>query len=64
MFEKKCSQGGTHHNFQPRYDEAPNPQMDNLVRIRTQDGGAFRNLMIMEVYVKDVCQWCGKTIER
>lgn len=50
------------HNFEARYDEEPSPMKD----ITGND--AFMKLVLehakKRTYVRDVCTWCGKTVER
>lgn len=50
------------HKFEPRYDEVPNPRGIHA------DGGitpsAYRTLIVLKVYVRDVCVKCGRTVER
>ena len=58
----KCTNGGSEHKFQPRYNESPNPNWR---------GGEFwwfsaneiRDCMILKIYICDVCEWCGKTVK-
>ena len=53
----RCYNGGTRHNFEPRYDEAPrNLNVDSWGFDSRDD---IRELSIIRVYVKDVCVWCG-----
>ena len=58
---KKCYQGG--HKFEPRYDEVP---IDRNITLNGPPLSAkkVRQLIVTKKYVKDVCIWCGKTIER
>lgn len=65
MFNKKnrCYNGGNQHNFIPRYDERERQShigYSNLVINEEQ----VRKLVTINVYVRDICTWCGKTIER
>jgi len=62
MFKKECCyNGGNKHNFKPRYDEVPYP---GNIKIGMIYEGGYRNLLYHKVYVKDVCEWCGKEIKR
>ena len=62
MFEKKCTNGGNHHKFEPRYDEVPSNI--NLKKIQYFELEEVRKILILNVYVKDVCIWCGKEIKK
>lgn len=59
LFKNRCYNGGNRHNFKPRYDEQPNLKFN---------GGHFqgcediRSFMVINIYVKDLCVWCGKEI--
>lgn len=55
------SPGG--HKFEPRYDETPNPKLNSL-KVDHGPPEETRKLMILRIYVRDVCVGCGKTIER
>jgi len=58
---EKCYNGGSKHNFEPRYDEVPSgyewrssyppPVAEDL-----------KNLTTHKKYVKDICTWCGKGV--
>lgn len=63
----KCCNGGTEHKFQPRYDEKSYPIVTNI-------GPHYDSYDVERIlnasrhndskYVKDVCVWCGKEIQR
>jgi hypothetical protein len=58
----RCCNGGNQHNFQPRYDEVPNT---THIKIQNaESSSAFRSLLYYNVYVKDVCEWCGKEVKK
>jgi hypothetical protein len=63
MFRKnKCYDGGNQHNFQPRYDEVPNSAG---VKIQNAPSvSSLRSVMYYQVYVKDICVWCGKEVKK
>ena len=56
----KCYNGGLKHNFKPRYDEKPSGY-ELSGRMAASEA---RKMMIVEVYVKDICIWCGKEINK
>ncbi|RQW82284.1 MAG: hypothetical protein EHM79_18690 [Geobacter sp.] len=63
MFNDPCYKGGQKHNFEARYDETPS----GLKSIKSAYGTTpddLRSLFFLKTYVRDVCTWCGKTIER
>lgn len=47
--------------FEPRFEEAP---YNTHINVKGTDAEGMRSLMFYEVYVRDVCTTCGKTIER
>jgi len=59
----KCYKGGTQHKFEPRYEERPNAHIKSLWSPWASPQ-EFRELVYYSVYIRDVCVWCGKTIER
>jgi hypothetical protein len=61
--KNKCINGGNEHNFKPRYNEKPNPNWSGgEFDIITAD--KLREMMVLKIYVKDICEWCGKIIKR
>ncbi len=58
----KCCNGGNQHKFEPRYTE----EVLTKLKVSRVEGniGDLRRLTIGEVYVHDICKWCGKTIEK
>ena len=60
---EKCYKGGTKHSFQPRYEEVPVHGI-RIPSISARCIEDIRSLYIRKEYVKDVCKWCGKTIEK
>ena len=65
MFNKKdrCYNGGKQHKFTPRYDEIPHSTPTKISGTGV-DIEKLRRMFITEIYVKDVCEWCGKEIKR
>jgi len=63
MINVKCYNGGKKHKFKPRYDENPSGFNYNHIRF---DGitDELRNLLVIQVYIKDICVWCGKEIKK
>ena len=58
----RCYKGGQKHNFKARYNEEPTGISIHHAKGFSPDG--LRNLLIRDVYVKDVCVWCGKEINK
>lgn len=59
----RCYKGGTKHKYKPRYDELD--QDSGMIEARGVMGpNAMRRMGLRDVYVRDICVWCGKTIER
>ena len=63
MFHKdRCYNGGNKHKFEARYTEIPSGnQISNAHGYTISE---LKKLMVTLTYVKDVCVWCGKSIER
>ena len=59
IFSKRCYNGGERHKFEPRYDEAPSD-----CKFKGASGFDLRRLLFYDIYVKDVCVWCGKEIKK
>lgn len=59
MFRKsKCYNGGNRHKFQPRYDEKlPDGSLE------VSGCGSVRSLF-EKFYICDVCEWCGKVVNK
>lgn len=63
MFLKnRCYNGGQQHKFEPRYTEMDREKNIEVSNYLTEEG--FRHLLTLQVYVRDICVWCGKTIEK
>jgi hypothetical protein len=61
----KCTRLSGRHQYEARYDETPNPLLNNgsaTVTGSTSEG--TRALMILRVYVHDICVICGDVIKR
>lgn len=62
----KCYKGGKQHKFRPRYDEVPMPN-GTKVKIDPREDfkpSSMRRMLIRDVYVCDICEWCGEKISR
>lgn len=58
----KCFNRGLQHNFKPRYDDIRN---DTIVsESRGYSASDLKILMFDKIYVKDICIWCGKEINK
>jgi len=67
MFKLKsrCYNGGKRHKFEPRYSEKSTgrtPTQEEII-LRSSDLG-LRGLIFYQVYIYDVCVWCGKRISK
>ena len=64
MFNKnRCYNGGNKHKFVPRYIERERKTTPGLSieRIFPND---LRKILTLNIYVYDICEWCGKTIKK
>ncbi len=58
----RCYNLGLKHNFKPRYDEV---EMEHSAReISGMLPADIRSLLVKNVYVRDICTWCGDIKER
>ena len=57
-WENKCYRGGHKHNFEPRYGEASNAITLSKTTLNAEE---LRKLMYRQIYIHDVCKWCGST---
>lgn len=55
-----CSARKGIHKFEARYDEVPNTKL--IERSTSMSGN--RNILILKVYVKDICINCGAEIKK
>ena len=61
MRKERCYNGGNKHKFVARYDE----KETKITKMNgTLSAEEARKLLYYDVYVKDVCIWCGKEIKR
>ena len=61
IFESRCYNGGNQHKFSPRYDEVP---YAGHIKVHNYYGDDYRAFFYYQVYVKDICEWCGKEIKK
>ena len=59
LFKNRCYNGGKKHKLEPRYDEKPSG-----ISIEGVSGFNPRGILFYNLYVKDICVWCGKEIKR
>ena len=60
LFNKtRCYNGGNKHKFEARYDEVPR----DISKIDIT-AYSLRECMYYNIYVKDICVWCGKEIKK
>jgi hypothetical protein len=55
-----CYRGGLRHKFEPRYTEKTHPI--KVSQVTGVPPSEFRKLFVLQIYVKDVCVWCGKEV--
>jgi hypothetical protein len=60
----RCCHGGTQHNFQPRYDEKERSTAGMSLKNVVETAADLKYILTLYTYVKDVCLWCGKEINR
>ena len=61
--ENPCRSG--RHDFSPRYDECPIKIEEGFkMNAKRMTGEEVRALFIYNIYVCDICERCGKKIER
>lgn len=62
IFKHNCDKRG--HKYEARYDEVPNEKL--LIPGMNMVGNAekIKELMILKIYIKDICIYCGKEIKR
>jgi len=58
IFKHNCKTDG--HRFVARYDEKPNPEVKNY-RMEGLDAHSLRRMLILNIYIHDICEYCGKT---
>lgn len=59
MFKNRCYNGGSKHKFEARYEQIPNPSMEELKSLKAYGSGLDK--LVLNRYVKDICTWCGKS---
>ena len=58
----RCYNGGSQHKFEPRFDEKPSGI--GVTKLKNMWSEDIRSLLIINVYIHDICVWCGKTVEK
>ena len=61
MLKNRCYNGGMKHKFEPRYDEQPNPRFCGGEGFMAHE---MRSLIMINIYICDICVWCGEIKER
>lgn len=65
LFKSRCYNGGNKHKFEPRVEEEDRPiDLSRNLPIFYMRPNEFREVITLKKYVRDVCVWCGDTIER
>jgi len=59
IFRHNCEKHG--HCFEPRYNEIPSGYSVERAQGTSLEG--LRNLMILKVYIHDVCKFCGRIVK-
>jgi len=62
LFKNRCYNGGTKHNFQPRYSEKDRSDITKL-KGQFEDSEEARRFITLKIYVCDICEWCGERIK-
>jgi hypothetical protein len=62
LWRRTKEDGSCRHRFEPRYDERPNGAFVTAVGFFSSN--EERELLILRTYVRDVCRYCGQTVER
>ena len=61
LFKNRCYNGGKKHKFEPRCDEV---QIDGDLEVKGMSPKDYRSLIFHNVYLVDICVWCGKRIDK
>ncbi len=56
--------GGNKHKFEPRYEETEIAQYDVKMMLLPSSPKEGRKMLVKNTYVKDICIWCGKSVEK
>lgn len=61
IFKNRCYNGGNKHKFRARYSQR---NSRDKISINGFSGTAQQlNLILHEVYLFDICEWCGKIVK-
>ncbi len=55
----RCYNGGQQHCFQARYTET---ERRSSMKLESVTGFDVRAFMTLNVYMHDICVWCGKVV--
>ena len=58
----RCYNGGKEHKFEARYDEQPGGFP--ITKASGMTPSELRKLVFLQIYVRDICVWCGEIRER
>lgn len=58
-----CTSLTGRHKYQPRYDEKPSPVAQTVLEHQIVHDYE-RDLLILRIYIHDICVLCGDVIER
>jgi hypothetical protein len=64
MFRSRCYNGGQKHNFEERYESRFPPGFNGIGHYKGGDLIGYVESHKEQIYVRDICLWCGKTVER
>lgn len=64
FFKRRCYNGGNKHKFKPRYEETEVRQENVKMLLLPSTPLEARTMLVKKTYVKDICVWCGKSIEK
>lgn len=66
MFKRKnrCYNGGNKHSFKPVYKYVEHGKLKRMSSLFQLSDSHAKELLYNRIYVKDVCEWCGKEIKR
>lgn len=64
FFKSRCYNGGNKHDYRGRYSEkaigGQIPPLNSFMCSMAE----IKSLFYAEIYEKDVCKWCGNSVEK
>lgn len=60
IFKNRCYNGGKKHKYKPVFDEVHNPLSEGGFTYKGL--GDLRSLLVLDRYLKHVCEWCGRGV--